>query len=81
MWHRKATSISLRCSLCHKPKDQVEQLLAGPQGAYMCNICVDCCQQVMRDRAREAASFPSALKRCVIVFAYSTGRRSQLAKA
>src|SRR5258708_569043 len=33
MWHRKATASPFRCSFCHKPKDQVEQLLAGPRGA------------------------------------------------
>ena len=29
MWARKATASSLRCSFCHKPKEQVEQVLAG----------------------------------------------------
>jgi ATP-dependent Clp protease ATP-binding subunit ClpX len=48
MWPRKATSSPLRCSFCHKPKDQVEQLLAGPRGVYICNICVDCCHQIMQ---------------------------------
>jgi ATP-dependent Clp protease ATP-binding subunit ClpX len=61
MWHRKATSSSFRYSFCHKPKDQVEQLLAGPQGVYICNTCVDCCQQVMQKERREAASSPSLL--------------------
>ncbi len=37
MRHRKTTSSSLRCSFCHKPKDLVEQLLAGPGGVYICN--------------------------------------------
>jgi len=68
MWHRKATSSSLRCSFCHKPKDEVEQLLAGPRGVYICNSCVDCCQQVMRDASEGSSQFPLAPKRCVIVF-------------
>ncbi len=33
MWHRKATASPFRCSFCHKPKGQVEQLLAGPRGS------------------------------------------------
>ncbi len=57
MWHRKATSSSFRCSFCHKSKDQVEHLLAGPQGVYMCNTCVDCCQQVMQ-KEREKQPVP-----------------------
>jgi len=44
MWPRFATSSSLRCSFCHKPKDQVEPLLAGPRGVYICTTCVGCCQ-------------------------------------
>ncbi len=57
MWHRKATSSSFRCSFCHKSKDQVEHLLAGPQGVYICNTCVDCCQQVMQ-KEREKQPVP-----------------------
>jgi ClpX C4-type zinc finger len=68
MWPRFATSSSLRCSFCHKPKDQVEQLLAGARGVSICNTCVDCCQQVMRDASERSSQFPLAPKRCVIVF-------------
>ena len=57
MWPRFATSSSLRCSFCHKPKDQVEQLLAGPRGVSMCKSCVDCCQQVMQ-KEREKQPVP-----------------------
>ena len=52
MWHRKATASPFRCSFCHKPKGQVEQLLAGPRGVYICNTCVECCHQIMQ-QARE----------------------------
>jgi hypothetical protein len=68
MWHRKATSSSLRCSFCPKPKDQVEQLLAEPRGVSICKSCVDCCQQVMRDASERSSQFPLAPKRCLIVF-------------
>lgn len=57
MWHRKATSSSLRCSCCHKSKDQVEHLLAGPQGVSICNTCVDCSHQVIqKEREKQPAS-------------------------
>jgi len=68
MWPRFATSSSLRCSFCHKPKDQVEHLLAGPRGVYICNTCVDCYHQVMRDASERSSQFPLAPKRCVLVF-------------
>jgi ATP-dependent Clp protease ATP-binding subunit ClpX len=48
MWRRETASSSLRCSFCHKRNDQVEHVIAGPQGAYICNRCVDCCQQIMQ---------------------------------
>jgi hypothetical protein len=34
------------CSFCGKPNTEVEKLVAGP-GVYICNECVDLCQQVM----------------------------------
>ena len=68
MWHRKTTSSSLRCSFCDKPKEQVEQLLAGPREVYICNTCVDCCQQVMRDASERSNRFLLAEKRCVLMF-------------
>ena len=80
MWPRFATSSSLRCSFCHKPKDPVEHLLAGPRGGYMCTTCVDCCQQVMRDASERSIQFLLAPKRCVIVFPYPRVRPSRLVK-
>jgi len=32
----------------NKPQNQVERLLAGPRGVYMCNECLDCCQQTIQ---------------------------------
>ena len=56
-WHTKAPSSSLRCSFRHKPKDQVEPLLAGPRGVSLCTSCVDCCQQVMqKEREKQPVS-------------------------
>ena len=63
MWHRKATSSSLRCSFRHKPKDQVEQLLAGPRGIYICTSCVACCAQlvVAGDSLHHTAPAPATI--------------------
>ena len=30
----------LRCSFCGKTQDQVRKLIAGPNGAYICDECV-----------------------------------------
>ena len=60
MWRRKATFSPLRCSFCDKPKEQVEQLLAGPRGVYSCHTCVDCCQQTMqKEQEKQPVTPPS----------------------
>jgi hypothetical protein len=32
-----------KCSFCGMPSSQVERMLAGQEGAYICNECVDMC--------------------------------------
>jgi len=34
------------CSFCLKPNDRVEKLVAGP-GVYICDQCVDLCNQII----------------------------------
>ena len=42
----------LSCSFCHRRQDEVDKLISG-LGVYICNDCVDLCNEVMRsDRAR-----------------------------
>ncbi len=38
----------LRCSFCGKSQDEVKRLIAGP-GVYICNECVDLCQDILED--------------------------------
>ena len=35
----------VRCSFCHKTQDQVHKLIAGPDGVYICDECVDICAE------------------------------------
>ena len=51
MWARKATASSLRCSFCHKPKEQVEQLLSPGHARS----------------SERSSQFFLAPKRCIIV--------------
>ena len=37
----------LRCSFCGKTQDQVRKLIAGPNGAYICDECVDVCAEII----------------------------------
>ena len=37
----------IRCSFCGKPQDQVGRLISGPNGAYICDSCVDICAEII----------------------------------
>lgn len=37
------------CSFCGRPRERVEKLIAGPNGVYICDICVDACNEVLNE--------------------------------
>ena len=37
----------LRCSFCHRSEKEVKQLLAGGNGLFICNECVDLCSSIL----------------------------------
>ena len=39
----------IRCSFCGKTQDKVERMIAGPNGVYICNYCVDLCYNVVHE--------------------------------
>lgn len=43
----------LRCSFCGKSQDQVRKLIAGPDGAFICDECVDICAEIIEDEFDE----------------------------
>ena len=43
----------LRCSFCGKTQDQVRKLIAGPNGAYICDECVDVCAEIIEEEFDE----------------------------
>ena len=46
----------LFCSFCGKPKELTNRLIAGPNGIYICDECVDVCREVMKeDQAKDTA--------------------------
>lgn len=38
-----------RCSFCGKTQDQVHKLIAGPNGAYICDECVEICAEIIEE--------------------------------
>ncbi len=46
----------IRCSFCGKSQAQVRKLIAGPNGAYICDDCVDICAEIIEDEYNEGVT-------------------------
>ncbi|MGN0156686.1 MAG: ATP-dependent Clp protease ATP-binding subunit ClpX [Lachnospiraceae bacterium] len=44
---------SIRCSFCNKTQDQVRKLIAGPEGVYICDECIDICADIIDEEFDE----------------------------
>ena len=53
MWQKErsmaAKNNKVRCSFCGKTEDQVRKLIAGPDGAYICDACVEICAEIVEE--------------------------------
>ena len=45
----KASDDIVRCSFCNKPQSQVRKLIAGPNGAYICDECIEVCSEIKEE--------------------------------
>ena len=54
-----------RCSFCGKTQDQVHKLIAGPNGAYICDECVDICAEIIEEEMEEARGKESVVGCCI----------------
>ena len=43
----------VRCSFCNKTQDQVRKLIAGPEGVYICDECIDICADILEEELEE----------------------------
>lgn len=43
----------VRCSFCGKSQEQVRKLIAGPNGAYICDECVDICAEIIEEELED----------------------------
>ncbi len=39
----------VRCSFCNKPQTQVRKLISGPNGAFICDECVEVCSEIIEE--------------------------------
>ncbi len=49
----------LKCSFCGKSQKQVQQLIAGP-AVYICDECVELCNEIIEERLAEAGEDPDS---------------------
>ena len=47
----------VRCSFCNKTQNQVRKLIAGPSGVYICDECIDICQDILEEELEEDDDF------------------------
>ena len=45
----KNSDDKVRCSFCNKTQDQVRKLIAGPAGVYICDECIDICEDILEE--------------------------------
>ena len=43
----------VRCSFCNKSEDQVRKLIAGPEGVYICDECIEICAEIIDEELDE----------------------------
>ena len=43
----------IRCSFCNKTEDQVRKLIAGPNGVYICDECIDICSEIIEEEMED----------------------------
>jgi len=51
----KISEEKVRCSFCNKLQDQVKKMIAGPNGVYICDECVDICADIIEEEYEEGA--------------------------
>jgi ATP-dependent Clp protease ATP-binding subunit ClpX len=42
-----------RCSFCRRTQDEVERMIAGPDGIFICDNCVELCQRILYEESPE----------------------------
>ncbi len=45
----KMAGNDVRCSFCGKTQSQVRKLIAGPNGVYICDECIDICEDILEE--------------------------------
>ncbi len=53
----------LVCAFCDKPKEHAKRLVAGPNGLYICDECLDLCNMILEEEALDGVNTEVELKK------------------
>ena len=59
-WDSMKNTILPKCSFCQQNHEQVERLIAGPEGIFICNECVERCLNLLNEEKPSEAKFVEA---------------------
>ena len=48
----------VHCSFCGKTEKQVHKLIAGPNGVYICDECIDLCDEILAEEFQDDFDTP-----------------------
>ena len=51
----RGNRVQYHCSFCGKNQDQVKRLIAGPGAVYICDECVELCQEIINEETQSGA--------------------------
>ncbi|HET6914680.1 MAG TPA: ClpX C4-type zinc finger protein [Acidimicrobiales bacterium] len=52
----------MRCSFCHKDQKAVRKIIAGPDGVYICDECVDLCRDIIVEEVGAIEPLPPTVQ-------------------
>lgn len=56
----KMAGSDVQCSFCGKTQGQVRKLIAGPNGVYICDECIEICEDILEEELEDAEEEISA---------------------
>ena len=65
----------VRCSFCNKTQSQVRKLIAGPEGVYICDDCVEVCAEIIKAFLDEYVIGQEEAKKVLSVAVYNHYKR------
>ncbi len=54
----KSIDERIKCSFCGKSQGQARKLIAGPNGVYICDQCIEICGEILEEEFETAADLP-----------------------